>query len=125
MNNLNKRFLLFLCGCIPSRLALAYIASILPSKYLPYAGYLALVPAFGFLYLYLTNKRKTGPEVFGEKIWWTNLRPIHALFYFLFAISAISKVKSSWKFLVYDVLFGLTSFFIYHYQAGNLTTNKQ
>ena len=27
------------------------------------------------------NLRKTGLEVFGDKIWWNNLRPIHGILY--------------------------------------------
>jgi hypothetical protein len=37
-------------------------------KYLPYLGYLALLPAIGFAYIYITKSRQTGLEVFGEKI---------------------------------------------------------
>jgi hypothetical protein len=115
MNNIQKRFLLFLFGCIPSRLAITYLAKVSPINYLPILGYIALLPAIGFLYLYFSGTRKTGPEVFGEKIWWNNLRPIHALFYLLFAYNAINKVNSSWIYLLLDALFGIFSFLIFHY----------
>ena len=74
MNNLHKRYLLFLLGCIPTRLGFALLAKYIPNKYLPYLGILALIPAAGFLYIYFFNKRKTGQEVFGSKIWWNPLR---------------------------------------------------
>ena len=115
MNNIEKRFLLFLFGCIPMRLAIMYLAKVISLQYLPILGYLALIPAFGFYYLYFSGSRKTGPEVFGDKIWWNNLRPIHGLFYTLFAYNAIIGNSNAWIYLLIDVLFGLTSFLIFHY----------
>jgi|APFre7841882793_1041355.scaffolds.fasta_scaffold10652_3 hypothetical protein len=115
MNNIQKRFLLFLFGCIPTRLAIMYIAKIIPIQYLPILGYIALIPAIGFIYLFFTGTRTSGPETFGDKIWWNNLRPIHAIFYLLFAYNAINKISSSWIYLLYDVIFGLLSFLIFHY----------
>jgi len=48
MNTIQKRFLLFLGGCIPARLALVGLAKYLPNKYLPYLGYITLLMALGF-----------------------------------------------------------------------------
>jgi len=93
MNNIQKRFLLFIFGCIGTRLFFVYAAKTININYLPWLGYLALLPALGFLYFYFTNTRKTGAEVFGEKIWWNHLRPIHAIFYFLFAYNAITPTE--------------------------------
>jgi len=115
MNNIQKRFILFLFGCIPTRLAIVYLSKVISTEYLPILGYLSLIPAIGFIYLYLTGSRKTGAEVFGDNIWWNNLRPIHALFYLLFAYNAINKVKTSWIYLMCDVIIGLISFLFYHY----------
>ena len=115
MNNIQKRFLLFLFGCIPTRLAIVFLAKNISLQYLPILGYIALIPAIGFIYLYLSGSRTSGPETFGDKIWWNNLRPIHGLFYFIFAYNAINKVSYSWIYLLYDVIFGLISFLIFHY----------
>ena len=82
MNNIQKRFLLFLVGCIGVRTLFVIAAKNSPVRYLKYLGYLALLPAIGFVYIFLTGSRQTGAEVFGEKIWWNDLRPIHALLYF-------------------------------------------
>jgi hypothetical protein len=120
MNHLQQRFLLFLIGCVGIRSLLVIIAKYINTKYLKYLGYLALVPAIGFIYIYLTGTRKTGAEVFGEKIWWNNLRPIHSIFYFLFAYNAIIGNKQSWIYLLVDVLFGLISFLIHHYANGDI-----
>ena len=109
-----KRILLFLFGCILVRSSLVLITYKIDINYLPYFGYLALLPAIGFLYIYFTGARKKGPETFGQKIWWNNLRPIHAILYLLFSYNAIQKNKNSYKFLLTDVILGLTAFTIYH-----------
>ena len=121
MNTLQKRFLLFLVGCIGTRSLFVYIAKNTNSNYLPYFGYLALLPAIGFTYLYLFGLRKTGAEVFGEKIWWNDLRPIHALLYFLFAFNAINRNRNSWIYLLVDVIIGLLSFLFFHYRNGDFS----
>ena len=126
MNTIQKRYLLFLIGCMGSRLFLVYIAKNITSTPLKYMGYAALVPAIGFIYIYLTGSRQTGAEVFGEKIWWNNLRPIHALLYLLFAYNAIkgnNKYNNAWIYLLVDVLLGLFSFLIHHLY-NKLSTTK-
>ena len=119
MNDLQKRFLMFLIGCIGVRSLFVIIAKYVNTQYLKYLGYLALLPAIGFIYIYLTGSRKTGPETFGEKIWWNNLRPVHSMLYFLFAYNAINGNKQAWIYLLVDVLFGLISFLIHHYVNGD------
>jgi len=119
MNHLQQRFLMFLIGCIGIRSLFVIIAKYINEKYLKYLGYLALLPAIGFIYIYLTGIRKSGPETFGDKIWWNNLRPIHAILYLLFAYNAIIGNKKAWIYLLVDVLFGLISFLIHHYVKGN------
>lgn len=109
-----KRILLFLFGCILVRSLFVVISYKIDLNYLPYLGYLALLPAIGFLYIYFTGARKVGPETFGKKIWWNDLRPVHAILYFLFSYNAIQKNKNSYKFLLADVILGLTAFTIYH-----------
>ena len=122
MNTIQKRFLLFLFGCIGTRFFFVYVAKTISLHYLPYLGYLALLPAIGFAYIYLTKSRQTGPEVFGAKIWWNDLRPIHAILYGLFAYNAIHRNPKSWMFLLVDVLFGLTSFLVHHYSNNDFSS---
>lgn len=121
MNNLQKIFLMFLIGCIGLRSIFVIIAKYINIKYLKYLGLLALIPAIGFIYIYLTGSRKTGAEVFGNKIWWNNLRPIHSILYFLFAYNAIIGNKESWIYLFVDVLIGLISFLLHHYINGDFS----
>ena len=119
MNDMQKRFLLFLIGCIGVRSIFVILAKNASAYILRLLGYLALLPAFGFIYIYLTGSRQTGAEVFGEKIWWNSLRPIHAILYLLFAYNAINGVKSAWIYLFIDVVIGLISFLVYHYKSGD------
>ena len=119
MNNIQKRFLLFIFGCISIRLLFVYIAKTIDNSYLPILGLLALIPAIGFFYIFFTNSRETGPEVFGEKIWWNNLRILHGLLYLIFAILAITRQSYAWIPLLIDVSIGLLSFLYFHYSNGN------
>jgi ABC-type iron transport system FetAB permease component len=119
MNTIQRRFTLFLFGCIFVRVLITILAKQIDPSYLPYMGFIALFPAFGFLFIFLTGSRKTGLEVEGDKIWWNCLRPLHSLLYFLFAYNAIFKNPNSWQFLAIDVSIGLISFLMYHYKEGN------
>jgi hypothetical protein len=117
LNDLQKRFLFFLIGCIGVRSLFVIIAKH-SKKYLKYLGYLALLPATGFMYIYLTGVR-TGLGGFGQKIWWNHLRPVHSILYFLFAYNAITGNKNAWIYLLIDVLVALISFLVYHFINGD------
>ncbi len=121
MNNIQKRFLLFICGCILIRSLFVIIAK----KYidfLPIMGSIAILPAIGFFYIYFTNSRQIGNEVFGDTIWWNNLRPIHGLLYAIFAYLAYYKNPNAWMILLLDVIIGLSSFLYFHYNQGNFNS---
>jgi hypothetical protein len=115
MNTTQKRFLLFLIGCIGTRSLFVLLAKNANKTYLQYMGYLSLLPAIGFFYLFLSGSRKTGAEVFGDKIWWNDLRPVHGLLYFLFSYNAINGNQNAWMYLLVDVIIGLISFLSFHY----------
>jgi hypothetical protein len=119
MNTIQKRFLLFLIGCIGTRSLFVYLAKNANKTYLQYMGYLAILPAIGFFYLFFSGSRKTGAEVFGDKIWWNNLRPLHGLLYLLFAYNAIIGSNSAWIYLLVDVIIGLISFLSFHYYKND------
>ena len=121
MNTTQKRFLLFLIGCIGTRTLLVYLAKNVNKTNLKYIGYLSLLPAIGFFYLFFTGSRKTGAEVFGDKIWWTNLRPVHGLMYLLFSYNAINGNPNAWIYLLVDVIIGLISFLGFHYYNNDFT----
>ena len=120
LNTIQKRFLLFLIGCMGTRAAIALYAKYAPVSILSAMGYIALLPAIGFTIIYVSGIRKTGAEVFGERIWWNDLRPLHALLYFAFAYMAINGYKNAWLALAVDVVIGLIAFMTHHYRAGNI-----
>lgn len=73
---MNNR-LLFVLGCIPSRLLLAnYVYENKVNMFV------TLIPAIGFLYLYFTNSRMNAPEGNGIT-WWHSFRLLHGLLYLL------------------------------------------
>lgn len=119
MTPIQKRFALFLIGCIGTRLAFALVARVASQPILKALGYLALLPAIGFILIYALNLRKTGQEVMGEKIWWNHLRPLHAFIYFVFSYLAISGNKNAWLALLADVIIGFTAFTVHHYKANS------
>ena len=121
LNDIQKRFLLFLGGCIPTRLFLVWLARTLPPVYLQYMGFVTLIAAFGFIYIYLTGKRIKGEETFGAPIWWGPFRIIHGLLYLIFSIYAIQQYKDAYLFLLVDVLLGLSLFLWHHYTANNFS----
>jgi hypothetical protein len=123
MNSIQKRFALFLFACIGSRISLVYYARIAPSTHLTYLAYLATIIASIFTILFIGDYRKTGFEVFGDRIWWTNLRPFHAFTYFLFAAMILSNYRpyDAWIILLVDVVVGFASFLWFHYSQGNFS----
>ena len=119
MTPIQKRFLLFLGLCIPSRLALTATAKYLPLKYLPYMGLITLSIAIGFLYLYFTGKRTSGLETQGTPIWWMKFRIIHGLMYLLFSLLAFNYIRNAYMILLVDTIFGLVLFLLHHYQEDD------
>lgn len=121
MNNLQKRFLLFLFGCIFTRLIFVWIAKSIPLQYLPYLGIMALGPVIGWIWILFIGSRDTGAEVFGEKIWWKDVRWVHLVLYASFAGLAFMKNSRAWTILLADVLFGLGAWLIHHWNAGSFS----
>jgi hypothetical protein len=114
MNKQQKRMFLFLAGCIPARMGVVYLARTATTQTLPLMGFLALFPAVGFLYFFLTGTRTTGPEVLGDRIWWNALRPLHAAFWAAFAVLALFGYNKAWILLLIDVLVGISAFTLHH-----------
>jgi hypothetical protein len=119
MTDEKKRLWLFVIFCMGIRALLVLIAKYINTEYLKYAGYLALIPAIGFMVIYLKGVGKTDVGVFGGKIWWNNLRPIHSILYLLFAYSAIMGNTNAWLYLLVDVLIGFISVVSHYYLSCN------
>jgi len=102
-----QRLIAFLVGCIGTRLWFVYLAKTVSPEHLRTMGWVALIPAAGFIYLYMTDSRQTGQEA-GGRIWWNSLRPVHGCLYLLFALLAIKQdMDSAWIPLAIDVTIGL------------------
>jgi hypothetical protein len=98
-----------------TRLSLVWVAYKFP-EFLRTLGFIALIPAIGFMYIYANGLRKTGPEVFGGRIWWNDLRPVHSLLWFTFAYMAIHNMHDhAWKVLLFDVTLGFTAWLANYY----------
>ena len=110
----HKRNLLFLVGCLGTRSLMAYAAKYVDKPKLKIMGYIAIIPALVWLYMYFINPRTTGPEVFGGTIWWNDWRLVHAMTYLLFAIYAIKGEDFAYIPLVVDVFIGFIAFTMNH-----------
>ena len=114
MNNYTIRILLFLFACIGSRVALAYIIKLYGVQYKTLLTVLLMIPAIGFTYIYMNGLRKTGIEVFGNKIWWNALRPFHAFMYFWAAFLVFTKNTNAYKVILADTFAGFLAFVCFH-----------
>lgn len=115
MTPLQRRFVLFLVGCMGTRGLFVYLAATLPSQWLKAMAVPALIIATGFTVIFVGGYRRTGLETGGDRIWWNMLRPVHALLYALFAYFAWNGRRAiAWKLLLLDVTIGLVSFLFFH-----------
>lgn len=133
LTTLQKRFVLFLLGCIPTRILLAYSipyilnnsAGVLKTTMRMLLGLICLVISIGFLSIFIFGWREKGAETFGQPIWWNLLRPIHSLLYGIVAYNLIfvSSKQSLYlerNLLVFDAFMGLGAFLIYHTYNGDI-----
>lgn len=100
---------LFLLGCIPVRLLLAYICYKMSPANLTHFSIILFMIGFSFVYLYLMNKRLDAPEASGET-WWHNIRPIHGFFYLTASVYAFKGDNIASLFLLFDVIFGFSAY---------------
>ena len=121
MTPLQRRFILFLVGCMGTRGLFVYLAATLPATWLRAMAVPALVISAGFATIFFGGYRRTGAETGGQRIWWDALRPVHALLYALFAYFAWTGQRAiAWKLLLLDVVLGLASFLGFHARQGNI-----
>lgn len=105
--------ILFLTGCIPMRILLAYIAFKFPSSKI--LSLITFMIALGFFYIYATGSRKTGMETEGKPIWWNDMRPVHGIIYLLFSLCNLAGINNAWSLLALDVFIGLGAFINHYY----------
>jgi len=114
-----KRAAIFLVGCIGARLLLVILAYHLArskSHWLKAMALAAILISAAFFYIWSNGLRKTGPETFGDPIWWNDLRPVHSALYAIFAILALREdtQRHAWIILLADVSIGLYSWIHHH-----------
>jgi hypothetical protein len=100
-------------ACLAARIVLVVAVKLTPSEWLPWAGAVALLPVLGFAALFFGIwERKR--EVFGQRIWWNAMRPIHTAILLAFAVMAF--LRSKWAFvpLAIDVMVGTVAFAVQH-----------
>jgi hypothetical protein len=111
---LDKRLASFVFGCIPARLGLVYLAYKYYADWSVGLAFAATVLAVGFLAIYVLGLRKTGAEVFGETIWWNDLRPVHAVIWGLFAYFVAQKNPLSYTLPLLDAVIGTLAWSHFH-----------
>lgn len=122
-SNLQKRRLLFLFGCIIARLYVSHWLCVYTNgenvHLMPIIGVILCSIGIGFWYIYWFDVRKTGVEVFGDEIWWNNLRPFHGMMYLLAGGAIFSNDTSykhyGWKLIFIDTIVGLVKHLEHHY----------
>lgn len=114
VKNLLLRRLMFLGLCIPLRTLAVYLSK--QNKYTTFIGLAYLIGGLTIGYVYLTNSRLTGAEVFNQKIWWHHHRIVFSIIWLTFAFLALTKNHNiAWKVLSFDVIYGLIIFTHHHF----------
>jgi hypothetical protein len=129
LTSIQKRFAMFLGGCIPVRIFASWLSYYLARRNsttgLKILAGLAIFPLIGWAVILAFGLRKTGAETQGAPIWWNFMRPIHMILYVIFIYLALSnkekKEKSAWIPLLLDALLGLIAFLWYHTNQGNIS----
>jgi len=98
---------LFWLGCIPARLALAYLGT--RQDALPYLAPVAAAIALGFAAVYALRLRPNAPEGGGGPTWWDQLRPLHAGAYLAAALFAFRGSTLAGAVLAADVTLGVVA----------------
>jgi hypothetical protein len=111
----SKNQLLVLFGCIPLRIFLVWVSTIIPEEYQTIFGVLLLMISLSFLYLFFKDGRLNAAESGTGTTWWSNLRLIHGALYLVAAIYALQHLKIVWIPLTIDILFGIVVFFSHYF----------
>jgi hypothetical protein len=91
--------------CVPVRLAIAVVVCLFPNRWLPFAGAVALIGAIGLIFRTLTYS-PAQLSFFKHKVYWNNLRPVHAFMWLVFAFLAFEQDPRAKIIPFIDVVFG-------------------
>lgn len=114
MLTLEKRYLLFLLGCIPLRIIIAIIPLYIDTKFLPYYGLILSLFAIAFFVLYFKQLRMKAFEGGGDT-WWADFRILHGLLYLCAAIYSFQEKILASVPLLMDAILGLVLFIYHHF----------
>jgi hypothetical protein len=96
---------LFLIGCIPTRLLLAFLAARDAAR--PWLQWTLLATGLTFAYLFVSNSRLTAREA-GGPTWWAPWRWVHATLYIAAGLLLVlERPVVAGQVLFVDVLIGL------------------
>ena len=99
--------------CLATRIGLVLLARFLSPRYLPWMGAIALLPVLGWAALILgVWTRKTG--ALRQQIWWSHMRPVHAILFATFSIMAFLKMDTAYLPLAVDVAVGAIAFGVHN-----------
>lgn len=117
-----NKTLLFLFGCFPARVLLAYIAKNMSLYYLRIFSIIPFIIGIMFIKNYINKEPKNG--FFGSNAWWSNYRLIHGINFLFFSVTAFLQYKNAWLILLCDAILGLI-FFTYEQLNSNSANNLQ
>lgn len=98
---------LFFLGCVPVRLALAYMGTV--PKLLPAVAAMCATFAAGMAGVYVWDMRPRAAEGGGGPTYWDCLRPIHAALFFGAGLYAWRGSTAAGTLLLIDALLGVAS----------------
>lgn len=117
METKTKRYLLFIFGCIGSRLFLTLLAKNLENNNLKLLAIITFLISISFLFIYFIGSKRADKQLewAGEKkIWWNNLRIVHGSLYLLFSLMVFNNIKNAWLILLIDTMIGLIAWLNHH-----------
>ena len=101
--------ILFLAGCIPARLLLAWGSTKIPVQYLKYFGAILLAMSIGIAYMYFSSSQMKSAD--GSAKWWASYRIIIACLWLAAALYAFQEKRNMvWVPLGIEVVLGLLIF---------------
>lgn len=105
---------LFLVACIPVRILMASLPTLVSETWLRYYGLLLLAIGLGFHGLYWSNSRLRAPEG-GGNTWWHEWRPVHGTLYLIAGGLAVHGDVRAWIPLAIDVVLGIIAHIRHYY----------
>jgi hypothetical protein len=118
---------LFVLGCVPVRLLLAYlVAGGHAERVRVPAAVAATAVGLGFLVVHAAGLRKSGPETFGRPIWWDHLRPMHGALHLAVAVLvAVGHDRAAAAILFGDVMMGVGGWVQHRYCDGHTVPGEK